>query len=113
MLKKPLKVSLKVFSQVVTVCRRIFCLVCPLCGLQDEGDGRVGGTLVFDKFTVQPDTHECFMVLEVKDNHGDFAVGVEGGGGDEVVAVGSADDAFGAGTDESGELAQNIVWRIV
>src|ERR1039457_3673990 len=84
-----------------------------LNGLQDEGDDRVGGALVFDEFTVQPDAHEFCVVLEVENDDGDFAVGVEGGGGDEVVAVGSADDAFGAGTDEAGELAQNVVRGVV
>jgi len=81
--------------------------------LQDEGDSRIRGALAFDKFTAQPDAQECFTVLEIEDDDGDFAVGVEGGGGNEVVAVGSADDAFGAGTDEAGELAQNVVRGII
>ena len=81
--------------------------------MQDEGDGRVGGALAFDEFAVQPDAQEFFAVLEVEDDDGNFAVGVEGGGGDKVVAVGSADDAFGAGTDEARELAQNVVRGVV
>src|SRR5579859_2044302 len=76
-----------------------------LYGLQDEGNGRVRGALVFDEFTAQPDPHERFVVFEVEHDNGNSAVGVEGRGSDEVVAVGSTDDAFGSGTDEAGELA--------
>src|SRR5258705_85657 len=82
-------------------------------GLQDEGDRRIGRALVFDEFATQPDAQERLSVLEVEDDDGNFSVGVEGGGGDEVVAGGSRGDAFGAGTDEAGELAQNVVRGIV
>src|SRR5450759_667746 len=54
-----------------------------------------------------------FIATAALNSDGKIAVGVEGGGGDEVVAVGSADDAFGAGTDEAGELAQNVVRGVV
>jgi len=81
--------------------------------LQDEGDGRIRWALAFGEFAAEPDAQERLMVLEVEDDDGDFAVGVEGGGGDEVVTGGSRNDAFGAGTDEAGELAQNVVRGVV
>src|SRR5258706_7832921 len=75
-------------------------------GLQYEGDRRIGRALVFDEFATQPDAQERLSVLEVEDDDGNFSVGVEGGGGDEVVAGGSRGDAPCAGTDEAGGLAQ-------
>lgn len=81
--------------------------------LQHKRDRPLGRAVVFDELAAAPEAHEDGVVGDVQDDDGDFAIGVEGGGGDEVVAVRGAGDAFCARADEAGELAEDVVRGVV
>jgi hypothetical protein len=81
-------------------------------GLEEEGDGGAGRARVPEGLAIAPDAEEGFLVFEVVHDDGDGAVGVEGGSSDELVAGRGAGDAFGAGADETRELAEDVVWGI-
>lgn len=81
--------------------------------LEDEGNRPIPRDIVFDELPASPDAHEDGVVGEVQHDDGDFAVGVEGGGGDQVVAVRRAGDALRAGADEARELAEDVMRRMV
>lgn len=83
-----------------------------LGGSEKKGHGGVGGAGVAEGLAVAPDAEEGFLVFEVVHDHGDGAIGVEGGGGNEFVAGRGAGDAFGTGSNEPGKLAEYIVWGI-
>lgn len=68
---------------------------------------------VFHELPGAPDAREHRVVLHVQHHHGDFAVGVQEGGGDEVVLGRCAGDPLRAGADEPRKLPERVMRGVI